>query len=101
MVTFCRGFVCGAAPKVLCPPVGTIALIACGLLSASQAAAQSSSPAPVTILQNNGSLANGYIFIGPMGVNVMNPVQGPAIIDNQGRVVWFAPSPNSLDAADF
>ena len=36
-----------------------------------------------------------------MGVNVSNPVQGPEIIDNQGRVVWFSPSPSSLDATDF
>jgi hypothetical protein len=101
MVTFCRGFVHIDAPKGFYPSIATIALIACGLLSASQAVAQLSSPPPVTILQSNGSLADGFIFIGPMGVNVSNPVQGPEIIDNQGRVVWFSPSPNFLDATDF
>lgn len=101
MVPFCYGAVRGDGPNTLCPAVAAIALIACGLLSASQAVAQLSSPPPVTILQDNGSLADGYIFIGPMGVNVSNPVQGPEIVDNQGRVVWFSPSPGALDATDF
>lgn len=101
MITFSCGFVRDGAPRVSCPSAASIALIACALLSASNAVGQSDSPPPVTILEDNGALADGYIFIGPMGVNVSNPVQGPEIVDNQGRIVWFSPSPEPLNATDF
>jgi hypothetical protein len=58
------------------------------------------SPPPVTILQNSGSLAGGYLFIGPHAVGAKNPVQGAEIIDNQGRIVWFMPTPGN-EAMDF
>jgi hypothetical protein len=101
MVTFCCGSVRDDAPKAYCPSVATIALIACGLLSAPHAAAQSISPPPVTILQNNGSLADGFIFIGPQAVSAPSKAQGPEIIDSQGRIVWFFPSPAPEGASDF
>jgi hypothetical protein len=72
------------------------ALLAFGVIAASRTGAQSASPPPVAILQNSGSLADGFIFIGPQAVGAPNPVQGPEIIDNQGRIVWFLPTPGDL-----
>ena len=57
-------------------------------------------PPPITVLQNSGSLADGLIFLGPQAVGASNPVQGPEIVDNQGRVVWFLPTPGAV-ATDF
>jgi hypothetical protein len=76
------------------------ALLAFSVIAASRAGAQSASPPPVTILRNSGSLADGFIFIGPQDVGAPNPVQGPEIIDSQGRIVWFLPTPGNL-ATDF
>jgi hypothetical protein len=76
------------------------ALLASGLVAAPPAGAQTASPPPVTILQNSGSLADGFIFVGPQAVGAPNPAQGPEIIDNQGRIVWFLPTPGNL-ATDF
>ena len=75
--------------------------MALGLLSAPAAGAQSISPPPVTILQNGGSLADGYILIAPQAVFAPSAAQGPEIIDNQGRVVWFSPAPTAQTASDF
>ncbi len=71
------------------------------LLSAPGAGAQSISPPPIAILQNGGSLADGYIFIGPQAVSAPSAAQGPEIIDNQGRVIWFSPAPTAQTASDF
>jgi hypothetical protein len=100
MVTICCGFVRGTQFRTFCPFVATIALVAGGLLSASQAAAQSSIPPPVTILQNTGPLANGFIFIGAEPSGGPNSVQGPEVLDGQGRIVWFSPLPDGQVATD-
>jgi len=81
---------------VLCPLVAAL-----GFLPAPRACAQTESPPPVTILQNGGSLANGFIFFGPQAVSAPSPAQGPEIIDSQGRIVWFSPSPATEGAEDF
>lgn len=78
--------------------------LACALLGwpcAIHVEAQTSGPPPVTTVQDAGSLGDGYIFIGPTGVGLQNPVQGPEILDSQGRPVWFSPTPSQLDATDF
>jgi hypothetical protein len=75
-------------------------LLAFGFIPAPDAGAQTASPPPVTVLENSGSLASGFIFIGPQDVGAPNKVQGPEIIDNQGRVVWFLPTPGDM-ATDF
>ncbi len=77
-----------------------LALAAFGFIPASHMGAQTLTPPPVSILQNSGSLADGFIFVGPQDVGAPNPVQGPEIIDNQGRVVWFLPTPGDV-ATDF
>jgi hypothetical protein len=76
------------------------ALLALGLIPAPRAGAQAVSPPPVTVLQNSGPLADGFIFIGPHGVSPPKPFQGAEIIDNQGRIVWFLPTPGN-EAMDF
>lgn len=73
----------------------------CCLAGAPKAAAQALPPPPVTILQNDGSLAEGYIFITPTATNVTNPSQGPEIIDNLGRPVWYSYITNGQVSADF
>ncbi len=76
------------------------ALLALAFLSASRAGAQSAVPPPVAILQDSGSLAPGLIFIGPQDFSGLYPAQGPEIIDNQGRPVWFLPTPGFM-STDF
>lgn len=83
------------------PFVATLALLAFVFVSSLRIGAQTVSPPPVAILGNSGSLADGYIFIGPQAISTLSPAQGPEIIDNQGRVVWFLPSPNGKTAWNF
>jgi hypothetical protein len=66
---------------------------------------QAVQPLPVDILQTGSQVAPGYIFIGPTGPGGLTPlpnaVQGPEILDNQGRPVWFLHLPQNQLAADF
>jgi hypothetical protein len=89
-----------AVTGALGPLVTASALLAFGLIPASRTSAQSVSPPPVTILQDSGSLADGFIFLGPQAIRAPNPDQGAEIIDNQGRIVWFLPTPGN-EAMDF
>jgi hypothetical protein len=75
--------------------------MALGLVPALRLAAQTAVPPPVTILQDTGPLADGFIFIGAEPTAVPNPAQGPEILDNQGRIVWFSPLPAGQVATDF
>src|SRR5208283_749963 len=79
--------------------VGT-ALLFLGPIPATRAGAQAVSPPPFTVLQNSGSLADGFIFVGPQAISAQHPVQGPEIVDNKGRIVWFLPTPGAV-AMDF
>ena len=74
--------------------------MAAGFPWAPAASAQSASPPAISIFQNSGSLADGFIFLGPQGLLPGVKVQGPEIIDNQGRIVWFQPTPGEM-ATDF
>ena len=80
--------------------MAALSLLAAGLALPSGVSAQALSPPPVTILQNSGPLADGFIFIGPQDITAPNRVQGPEIIDSLGRIVWFNPTPGSM-ATDF
>ena len=68
-------------------------------------AAQLVEPLPVTTLQNSTQIAPGYVFItqtGPGGLTPLpNAVQGPEILDSQGRPVWFLALPGNQLASDF
>jgi hypothetical protein len=77
------------------------ALLAFGLVAGNRAEAQAMAPPPITIFQDSGSLSDGFIFVAPQSLGVPNPVQGPEILDNQGRIVWFMPSANSELVTDF
>ncbi|HEY5079719.1 MAG TPA: arylsulfotransferase family protein, partial [Opitutaceae bacterium] len=47
-------------------------------------------------------MAPGYIFIGAEpSAAAANPVQGPEILDEQGRIVWFSLLPAGQVATDF
>ena len=76
-------------------------MMGAALLLPSGAIAQGIAPPPITILQDSGSLAPGFIFVGPQGISAgPNPVEGPEIIDNLGRPVWFLQTPGKM-ATDF
>ena len=65
----------------------------CPLLHAQADAVQ---PPPTTILQSSGALASGLIMVGPQKVGNVAPLQGPEILDSQGRLVWFRYTPNIM-----
>ncbi len=55
-------------------------------------------PPKITVLQNDLRLARGLIFVAPKGPS--GP-QGPEIVDDQGRPIWFHALTNGDQAADF
>src|ERR1700689_3607646 len=61
-------------------------------------------PLPVDVLQTSSQVASGSIFISPNGPGGLTPlpdaIQGPEILDSQGRPIWFLALGNDL-AADF
>lgn len=62
------------------------------------------SPPPVEIVRRPRATAEGYLFAGPNnGPDEGSPAQdGPMILDNEGRPVWFRPVPEEgQDAMDF
>lgn len=73
--------------------LGTVVAIALGTL-----AAEPITPSPITVLEDTGQSAPGYIFYtqqhqgGPAGST------GPVIVDNQGRPVWFLPLASGVAA---
>jgi hypothetical protein len=62
-------------------------------------------PDPVTVVQTSSAVGSGYVFISPTGpgglMPLPNAIQGPEILDNQGRPVWFLALPGNQLAADF
>jgi arylsulfotransferase ASST len=92
----------------------------------SSAAAVPINPPPVTVLQSSPRVAHGRIFIAPIntaslaipgggadagapaggGADAGAPAapagqEGPEILDDQGRPIWFLPITNGQAAADF
>lgn len=60
-------------------------------------------PPPLSILQASPAADDGYAFIAPklVGPTATGP-QGPEIVDDQGRPVWFNPVPSEDEqATDF
>jgi hypothetical protein len=80
-----------------------IAFASIGL--ATQVRAQVTEPFPVDILQTSNLVAPGYLFISPNGPGGLTPlpnaIQGPEILDDQGRPVWFLALPGNQIASDF
>jgi hypothetical protein len=78
--------------------------VAIATSSAAAAAAPAPLPAPpvVTVLKSSHRVARGLIFVAPK-VTAANTVgtQGPEIIDDQGRPIWFQPVDADAQATDF
>ncbi len=58
-------------------------------------------PTPITILQSKPGLDRGLIFVAPKTAPAAGLQQGPEIIDNQGRPIWFRPVPAGDQGANF
>ena len=82
--------------------VGAVAAGLAGavVVSGPAGAATPSGPPPVTILTSGANNANGDIFVTPTG-DTATYANGPEIIDNHGKVVWFHAVPQGLTASDF
>jgi hypothetical protein len=105
---------------------GTLGLVALGLSGAIARADSSDAgpppaplaPPPVTVLTSSPNVARGFIFIAPIGTaSLAIPTagsdagtpppppaasqEGPEIIDDKGRPVWFLPQTGGQAAADF
>lgn len=73
-----------------------LAVLAAG--GGSAAHAQSVTPAPLTILKNDGATGDGYIFYAQQRGS--GPGNGPVIMDTKGRPIWYLPLASGV-AADF
>jgi hypothetical protein len=80
----------------------TVALTAAALLAASLAPATAAAlpPPPITVVTPGADNRNGDIFIAPVG-GTDRYANGPQIIDNSGRTIWFHAVPSGQEAADF
>jgi hypothetical protein len=61
-------------------------------------------PPAIDVLTNTGNTAPGSIFIAPkpgVGTTTLSGQEGPEIIDNQGRPIWFQPINAPYSATDF
>jgi hypothetical protein len=54
---------------------------------------------PLTVLKRNSLDAPGYVFVAPK-TGASRP-QGPEIVDDHGRPVWFHPTSNGQQTTDF
>ena len=57
-------------------------------------------PPQVTVSQRSAQAAPGFVFVAPKG-GAAGAQQGPEIVDDQGRPVWFHAIPNGEQATDF
>lgn len=57
-------------------------------------------PVPITVLTTSPAIARGLIFVTPTSA-APDAVEGPEIVDDQGRPVWFKPLPSGTAAYDF
>jgi hypothetical protein len=58
-------------------------------------------PVPVSITTEPGQVpAPGYFFVDPYQLE-NTPVNGPEIVDNQGRVIWYDAMPKGVGASNF
>jgi hypothetical protein len=56
-------------------------------------------PPLISVLQAGPGASRGLIFIAPKGAEAV--AQGPEIVDDEGRPVWFLPLPVGAQATDF
>ncbi len=86
-----------ASAAVMSTFVATLATTAAG---ASTAIGAPTVPPPVSILTSQGNQGHGDIFISPFG-DATTYANGPEILDQKGKVVWFQPVPAGQEASDF
>jgi hypothetical protein len=59
-------------------------------------------PPPISVLKDSGNVAPGSIFVAPKITTAGTPgQQGPEIVDNQGRPIFFQPVDLPYQATDF
>jgi hypothetical protein len=58
-------------------------------------------PPPISILQSKAGLDRGLVFVAPKTTPADGLQQGPEIVDNQGRPVWFHAVAAGDQAANF
>ncbi len=74
--------------------------VAAAVPAATAAATPPTAPPPVTILTGPAAWADGDIFIAPFG-DQSTYANGPEILSNTGKVLWFHSVPTGEEAADF
>lgn len=79
--------------------LGVLATTGASLASADPSA--STSPPPVNVLSRSGKLAPGDVFITPTATTGTGYANGPEILDNEGRPIWFLPLASGQTASDF
>ena len=82
--------------------IATIALLTSTLVAAGLAptASAAAAPPPITVVTPGADNQNGAIFIAPIG-GTDRHANGPQIIDNHGRTIWFHAVPPGQEATDF
>lgn len=58
-------------------------------------------PTPISVLKTSPHLSSGLVFVAPKKLGAVAGQQGPEIIDNQGRPIWFQPVGSPYTATDF
>ena len=71
-----------------------------GQAAPGQASTAPTAPPPVTVLTGKASKADGDLFIAPYG-DQATYANGPEILSNTGKVLWFHAVPAGQEAADF
>jgi hypothetical protein len=72
-----------------------------GAASGTEAAAPPLTPPPITVLKSSPRAERGLIFVAPKTAPADGLQQGPEIVDDQGRPVWFQAVPAGEQAANF
>ena len=73
------------SPEVASPPVPAVPL----------------APPPITVLKSSPRVDRGFIFVAPKTTPADGVQQGPEIVDDRGRPVWFRAVPAGDQAANF
>src|SRR4051794_15313255 len=58
-------------------------------------------PPPISVLTSKSGAARGLIFVAPKTTPSASVQQGPEIVDDEGRPVWFRPVGDNEQAANF
>jgi hypothetical protein len=80
---------------------GLAALVLAAAIAEAAPAAADLQPTPITVLQSKPDHARGLIFVAPKTTPAPGLQQGPEIVDELGRPVWFQAVPDGEQATDF